>query len=163
MPILVGLGFLVSFVNKTLCDISDYVKLKRQEAEMQNSFQEAIGKAVLQTAHEEHYQEQHPEAVQFLKVTTIKGFLGVVNQVYRLLDHDSVELAEGVTLKVGKKLRVNMERNEHVEFSFEPAPRVRAKVAGMFNVNAGLEGIELYRNELKLILDGLPDVRIGLE
>ncbi len=126
---------------------------------MQTEWREALGVAIHQAVH----QQNNPGQVMTWQVTTIKG-KWIVQQFLNLVGQGRVELTEGITLQVASNVDINMQRDgETLRLKLEPAPKLTAKVAGLIDVNAAINGIDVKRNELQISLKGLPDISIGLE
>lgn len=98
-----------------------------------------------------------------LRVATIKGWLEAVQFLFELASHDTVELIEGVTLKLGAEGKIEYQRTTNsILFRLNPGIQLilDARIARIKPVATGLI---LERNQLQLLLDGFPDIKIGLE
>ena len=98
-----------------------------------------------------------------LQVATIRGWLEAVQFLFELASHDSVELSAGVTLKLGTDGRIEYQRTPtSILFRLNPGIQLilDARIARIKPVATGLI---LERNQLQLLLDGFPDIKIGLE
>ena len=124
------------------------------------TFGQTIGEAITEAADE---RIENVQVVSAFKIKTITGFLGAVKFMFGLIGTETVELSQGVKLKLGPHIKATFVRSkEEIKVFFEPGPQLILDLK-ITRVKPQLTGIILRRDELELKLDGLPDVKIGLK
>lgn len=101
--------------------------------------------------------------VMGFQVATLKGWAEAVKFLFELISTDSVELTEDVTIKLGTKGNIEYQRTGHsIVLQARPGIQVifDAKIA---RVKPTMTGIILEKDKLKVLLDGFPDLTIGIE
>ncbi|MEZ6046588.1 MAG: hypothetical protein R3C11_13645 [Planctomycetaceae bacterium] len=97
------------------------------------------------------------------QITTIKGWLETIQFLFELVSHDSVQLVDGVEIKLGPSGKIEYKRTStSIILSLKPGIQLLLD-ARIARVKPIATGLIIERNQIQLLLDGFPDVTIGLE
>ncbi|QDU78962.1 hypothetical protein Pla110_06660 [Polystyrenella longa] len=133
---------------------NEYINKKRSQMNLKHQ---------LGTAIQQCFTLPGNEPIVGFQVATIQGWLGAVQFLFELIDNDSVELIEGVAFKLDPTGKIEYQRSSN-SIAFRLSPGIQlildAKIARIKPIATGLI---LERNQLQLLLDGFPDIKIGLE